>query len=59
MLKFIIIFILVWPLFVLFKNKKKTNSLKEVVKCFSCEKVIAKDDAIMQNEHYYCSKSCL
>jgi len=59
MFKFIIIFALVWLLFVLFKNKKKINALKEVVKCETCDEIIAKDKAIVVGDKNYCSKTCI
>ena len=59
MFKFIIIFALVWLLFILFKNKKKMSALKEVVKCDTCNEIIAKDKAIIIDDKNYCSKACI
>lgn len=63
------VFILVLVLFVVYlvfikkniKNNKKKNDeiIDTMIGCPTCGTYVSKDDAIVSNEQYFCSKECL
>jgi len=42
------------------KNSKKYDQITDdMVECPTCKTYVSKDDAILSNGRYYCSKECL
>ena len=41
------------------KQKKKEKIEDEMVECPTCKVYVSKNEAILSNAHFYCSKECL
>jgi len=41
------------------KDKKNESISDEMIECNSCGTFISKDEAILSNAKYYCSKECI
>ncbi|OPX27851.1 MAG: hypothetical protein B1H07_00195 [Campylobacteraceae bacterium 4484_166] len=62
---FLIIMFLIWTLF--FKKtrensigkKKQDNMIETMQECQNCKTLVSKDEAILSNGRYFCSKECL
>lgn len=67
-LKFLAVIAVLFAVYLIFFKKKRekditkedTDQIEDVmVECPSCGTFVSKDEAILSNGHYYCSKECL
>ena len=41
------------------KEKKQDNISDEMIECKTCGTFISRDESILSNSHYFCSKECI
>ena len=65
--KLLTIAIVIYLVYIVFFKKKITSSnstnnsdiIDDMIECPTCKTFISKDEAILSNGKYYCSKECL
>jgi uncharacterized protein len=63
MIKFLVFAVVLYLIYIMFFKKTIKNDNKDcvdtMIECSNCSVYVAKDDAILSNGKYFCSKECL